>query len=157
MSSPIPPPPQPPSSGQWAYPTNEKGEPKKKFVIWIVIGAAGCFVLLFVLGFLATLLVPRITDKLADARRTSVKQRLMELHRRLIEYSAGHGGRYPDSLEALALPELPRDPWGHLILYEPPTPEHREPHLYSLGRDGQPGGTGEDADIHEGREIRPVR
>jgi general secretion pathway protein G len=151
MSSPIPPPPQTPPSGQWAYPTDEKGEPKKSYVIWIVVGAAGCLGLLFVIGIFATILVPRIAGKVVEARRASVKHQLNELYARLLKYDVEHG-RYPDSLEELALPNQPRDAWGHPIVYEPPTRGQRDPRIYSLGRDGQPGGTGEDADIHWGAE-----
>jgi hypothetical protein len=76
MSTPIPPqvpPPLPRESGQWAYPTNEKGEPKKKYVLWIVIGAAGCFVSIIVLGLAATFFVPLIVRKLGNARSTAAR------------------------------------------------------------------------------------
>lgn len=151
-SAPTPPPlpPQPPPTDQWAYPVDEKGEPKKKYVIWLVIGAAGCFVLLLVVGIAATLFVPRVVKKLHEARRVAVRSQLQQLRTQIEEYAFAHDGRYPESLDALALPELPRDMWGHPLVYEPPTPEHREPRVYSLGKDGRPGGTGEDADIHEG-------
>lgn len=41
---------------------------------------------------------------------------------------------------------LPSDPWGHTYVYRMPG-EHGEYDLFSYGRDGQPGGSGEDADI----------
>ena len=41
---------------------------------------------------------------------------------------------------------VPRDPWGQPYQYRAPG-EHGEFDLFSLGRDGQPGGTGEAADI----------
>ncbi|MGH7338727.1 MAG: type II secretion system protein GspG, partial [Myxococcota bacterium] len=46
---------------------------------------------------------------------------------------------------------LPLDPWGRPYVYR--SPGERNPHgydLYSLGRDGRDGGTGEDTDL--GRE-----
>jgi general secretion pathway protein G len=41
---------------------------------------------------------------------------------------------------------LPPDPWGKPYLYKLPG-EHGEVDIYSLGKDGQPGGEGEAADI----------
>jgi len=41
---------------------------------------------------------------------------------------------------------VPNDPWDHSYIYKQPG-EHDEYDLLSLGKDGQPGGTGEDADI----------
>jgi general secretion pathway protein G len=38
----------------------------------------------------------------------------------------------------------PRDPWGHEFVYEV---VDESPRVTCLGRDGQPGGAGEDADI----------
>ena len=41
---------------------------------------------------------------------------------------------------------VPNDPWGNPYQYRSPG-EHGELDLYSLGKDGQPGGSGEAADI----------
>lgn len=41
---------------------------------------------------------------------------------------------------------LPKDPWGHDYQYRSPG-EHGEYDLLSYGRDGRPGGEGEDADL----------
>ena len=41
---------------------------------------------------------------------------------------------------------MPRDPWGYPYQYLNPG-NHGEVDIYSLGRDGQPGGEGLDADI----------
>jgi general secretion pathway protein G len=43
---------------------------------------------------------------------------------------------------------VPPDPWGHPYQYRVLTGEQANPfELFSLGRDGKPGGSGEDADI----------
>jgi general secretion pathway protein G len=157
-----PPPAQPPSSGQWSHTADTSGEPKKSKVwLWIVLGAGGCLASILVLGLAATLLVPYLSRKVESAKRARVQAHLHDLHAALDVYAETHGQQYPDSLEALVRPdphghtllrderELPRDPWGHEFVYEPPAPEHREPVLYSLGRDGRPGGDGIDADVHE--------
>ena len=41
---------------------------------------------------------------------------------------------------------VPPDPWGKPYLYKQPG-EHSEFDLYSYGKDGQPGGTGDNVDI----------
>jgi general secretion pathway protein G len=41
---------------------------------------------------------------------------------------------------------VPADPWGHPYLFRSPG-EHSELDLYSLGKDGAPGGTGINADV----------
>jgi general secretion pathway protein G len=41
---------------------------------------------------------------------------------------------------------VPADPWGHAYVYRVPG-EKTEFQLFSLGRDGKAGGSGEDADI----------
>ncbi len=41
---------------------------------------------------------------------------------------------------------VPVDPWGNPYQYRQPG-QHGEYDIFSYGRDGQPGGTGEDADI----------
>jgi general secretion pathway protein G len=72
-------------------------------------------------------------------------------------------GRYPNTEEGLAAlvakPQnepkwngpylqkgVPLDPWGKPYQYKSPG-EHREVDVWSFGKDGQPGGTGEAADI----------
>jgi general secretion pathway protein G len=42
--------------------------------------------------------------------------------------------------------DVPPDPWGNPYKYKSPG-DHGEIDIYSYGRDGQTGGTGEDADI----------
>jgi general secretion pathway protein G len=154
------PPPLPGKPDQWAFPTDAKGEPKKKYVLWVVIGAAGCFASIVVLGVLATLIVPRIVQKYFSAAREMTSAQLQDLRAALEVYAETHRGAYPDALEALVTPdadghtilrderELPRDAWQRAFVYEPPTPERPQPRLYSLGRDGRPGGSGIDEDLH---------
>lgn len=42
---------------------------------------------------------------------------------------------------------LPEDPWGRPYQYQSPAPNGGAFEVYSLGADGAPGGTGENADI----------
>ncbi len=43
---------------------------------------------------------------------------------------------------------VPKDPWGNEYVYTIPGEDGREYDLSSLGADGQPGGTGDNADIN---------
>jgi hypothetical protein len=75
----------------------------------------------------------------------------------LLEALEGHasenGGLYPDSLEALLVPdeeglswldELPLDPWGNPYVY---SYDGEHARVLSLGADGLPGGEGADRDL----------
>lgn len=61
---------------------------------------------------------------------------------------------YPGSLEDLEdanIATVNPDPWKRAYLYQYPG-EHGEFDIYSYGRDGAPGGEGEDADITSWKE-----
>jgi len=158
----------PPPSGQWAYPVDEKGDPKKHYVRWLVFGSAGCFVAVLGLGLAATLLVPYISRGIEAGRREKASIQLGDLREALETYASAHAGAYPEALEALVTPdaqghtilrderELPRDPWGREYVYEAPAPPHSKPRLRTLGRDGKPGGSGPDEDLYaaEAADVR---
>jgi len=76
----------------------------------------------------------------------------------LKEYAMNNSGKYPDSLQALVVPDengsrflnverVPRDPWDREYLFLPPTPGNPEPIVRTLGADGVVGGTDENADV----------
>ena len=51
---------------------------------------------------------------------------------------------------------VPLDPWGRAYLYKSPGAVNATSYdLVSLGRDGQPGGTGEDGDVTSWGESKP--
>jgi len=88
----------------------------------------------------------------------------------LADYAIRNNGHYPSSLVPLVTPDangqcylngydgkVPKDPWKHEYQYEPPTPEHPKPHVWSWGADGKPGGTGDAADIHDDDHAQPKR
>jgi general secretion pathway protein G len=133
---------------------------KKHLWIWILVGSAvflfGAFVLL---GLLATLVVPNVLQKFSFASRKKAEVDIAAIESALKEYSIRNGGKYPDSLEVLVTPDfpngriylegtcVPKDPWGHEYIYEPPGPGQPKPIVRSYGKDGQPGGEGDDADF----------
>lgn len=122
-------------------------------------------VVVAILAILAAVIVPRVMDEPAKARSAKVKQDLRAIESALDLYKLDNY-RYPTTdqgLEALVNPpssgpepknykdggylrKLPEDPWGNPYQYLHPG-EHGELDVYSLGADGAPGGSGENADI----------
>jgi general secretion pathway protein G len=92
---------------------------------------------------------------------------VLKIQAALESYAQGHDGKFPDSLDVLVETgsngrelidsrDALCDPWGRPYLYEPPSPEHAEPRVFTYGRDGEPGGEGEDADL-DSLNIRSER
>ncbi len=119
-------------------------------------------VVVIILGLLASLVAPKFFGKLGMSRQKTAKAQIELLGSALDEFRLDNG-RYPtteEGLEALRtkpadlnnwagpyLPKaIPKDPWGRPYVYKSPG-EHGPYDLLSYGRDGQPGGEGEDADI----------
>lgn len=120
-------------------------------------------VVLVILGTLAALVGPRLVGHSSEARITATKTQI-ELFRQALETFRMHVGRYPttqEKLDALQVAPLdtpnwrgpylsrgvPVDPWGRLYIYKSPGDQNREFEIICMGSDGQPGGTGEAADI----------
>lgn len=127
-------------------------------------------VVLIVIGLLAGLVAPQILGRVSDAKITTAKTQIELLGVSLENYRLDNGV-YPSTqqgLEALrSKPSgapgatnwrgpylkkaVPADPWGHAYLYKSPGDKDRAGFdLMTLGRDGQPGGSGEDADLTSG-------
>ena len=120
-------------------------------------------VVVVILGILAALIAPNVISRIDEAQITKVKQDLRAIESALKLYRLDNF-RYPDTeqgLEALSTPpqdpnarwpeggyldRLPRDPWDRPYVYLYPGNQGQFD-LYSLGRDGQQGGEGLDADI----------
>jgi general secretion pathway protein G len=125
-------------------------------------------IVVVILGLLATLLIPRIMDRPEEARRMKAKADIKTIESALKLYKLD-SGIYPTTeqgLEALLkkpdIPPIPRrwkdggylevrsvpkDPWDNLYVYTSPGPEGRDFEILSYGADGEPGGTGKNADI----------
>ena len=108
-------------------------------------------VVVVILGILASIVVPQLMEKPGQARIAAAKADI-----RAIESAANmyrlEKHDYPTTdqgIEALVpqqLKRMPKDPWGQSYKYLSPG-SHGDVDIYTLGRDGQPGGDGEDADI----------
>jgi general secretion pathway protein G len=108
-------------------------------------------VVVVILGILAAIVVPNIMDKPDQAKITKARADIRAIESALNMYRLDKHD-YPKTdqgLEALVsdyLPRLPMDPWGKEYLFLSPG-SHGAIDIYTLGRDGQAGGDGPDADI----------
>ncbi len=125
-------------------------------------------IVIVIMGILATLLIPRIMDRPEEARRVKAHMDIKNIESALKLYKLDSGS-YPTSdqgLEALIRkPEtapvpakwreggyldgnsVPKDPWNHPYYYFSPAQDGKDYEIISYGADGEPGGTGKDADI----------
>ena len=120
-------------------------------------------VVVVILGILAALIAPNVINRIDDAQSVKIQQDLRAVESALKLYRLDNF-RYPDTeegLDALVTPpqdpnarwpvggyldRLPRDPWDRPYLYLHPG-NQGEFDVYTLGRDGQQGGDGLDADV----------
>ncbi len=122
-------------------------------------------VVVVILSILAAFIVPRIMDRPDQARRVRAKNDIRAIESALQLYRLDNGF-YPSAEQGLAalvnkpsgdpepknwkeggyLEEIPRDPWGNPYVYLNPG-IHKKIDIMSLGADGRPGGSGNDADI----------
>lgn len=171
-------------SGPWIPPTDQKVEPKKSYVLWGVLGAAGCFMAVVVALPLVLFFMPSPHRLFMNREQRRVLEDMDWLSDAILIYQWDHESRFPESLDELVkrdakgytclyigAPEekdeqgdtsrydgtkLPMDPWGNPYHYTPPGPNGELPELYSLGRDGKPGGSGLDEDLRLEVENRDI-
>jgi general secretion pathway protein G len=124
-------------------------------------------VVIIVIGLLAGLVGPRILGRVSEAKSATARTQIELLGVALDNYRLDNGA-YPTSDQSLgALQEkparepipinwrgpylkkaIPQDPWGRPYTYRSPG-EHNPTgyDLWTLGRDGQPGGEDDNADV----------
>jgi general secretion pathway protein G len=124
-------------------------------------------VVIVVIAILAGLVGPMVFGNVADARTQGARAQIELLGLALDSYRLDTG-QYPTTDQGLAalrrLPsvepvprrwrgpylrkEVPDDSWGRPFVYRSPGAQDAAGYdLYTLGRDGRPGGEGEDADV----------
>ena len=119
---------------------------------------AELMVVIVILGLLATLAVQNVPAILRRAFGGTVKANITTICQSIDNFVVLNNGRHPESLEQLVTPDennetilkgrkVPADPWGAEFLYDPPMSGNRGYRVYSYGKDGVPGGVGEDMDI----------
>ena len=120
-------------------------------------------VVIVIIGLLAAYVGPKYFSQLGKSEVTIAKAQIEAFEKSLDTYRLDVG-RYPTTEEGMAAlmtapptagikwngPYLkkgvPQDPWGQAYQYRSPGSKG-EYEIVSLGRDGQPGGTGDNADI----------
>lgn len=120
-------------------------------------------VVVVILGILASIVVPKIINRPDEARVVKARQDVLAIQSALELYKLDNG-IYPSTDQGLLalvekpdsspsprnwkqyLRSLPKDPWGRDYLYLNPG-EHGEIDVFTYGAEGQPGGTGINAQI----------
>ena len=131
-----------------------EGPRKKRYWHWVALGAV-----LLVAGALQ-LIPERPYHSFLGTRCVKAKTDITAIVASLDEYAINNNKTYPSTLVPLVTPDanghyylegynqkIPKDPWKHEYLYQPPTHAHPKPRVLSLGSDGAPGGEGDAADI----------
>ncbi len=120
-------------------------------------------VVIVIIGLLAAYVGPKYFSQLSKSEVTVARAQMEAFEKSLDTYRLDLG-RYPTTEEGIAAlmtapasagakwngPYLkkaaPSDPWGHPYQYRSPGAKG-EYEIVSTGKDGQPGGTGENADL----------
>src|SRR5919109_1446517 len=120
-------------------------------------------VVVLIIGLLAGFVAPRYFGQVGKSEINVAKAQIDALEKALDQYRLDTG-HYPSTELGLAAlvtrpatepkwngpylkKSVPLDPWGKAYMYKMPGEKCGDYDLLSYGRDGQPGGTGEDADI----------
>jgi general secretion pathway protein G len=117
-------------------------------------------VVIVILGMLATLVAVNVLGNLEEANVQAARAQISTFKTALMSYRLTFK-KFPEGskgLDALinnpkgkkfleGTTSVPKDPWGNDYLYSSPGPNGEPYEIKSLGADGQPGGTGENADI----------
>lgn len=120
-------------------------------------------VVLVILGLLAGYVAPKYFAQIGKSEVKTAKAQIDALEKALDQYRIDTS-HYPSTEQGLAAlntkpadearwdgpylkKAVPNDPWGKPYQYRMPG-EHGEIDLFSFGRDGTPGGTGNDADLN---------
>lgn len=133
-------------------------------------------VVIVVIAILAGLVGPMVFGNVSDARTQAARAQIEMFGLALDNYRLDNDS-YPVTEQGLAAlrsrpaappeprrwrgpylrKEVPNDPWDRPYVYRSPGTENPTGYdLFSLGRDGRPGGEGEDADITSwGGTVRP--
>lgn len=119
-------------------------------------------VVMVIIGLLAGYVAPKYFSQVGKSEVKVARAQIVAIEKALDQYRLDVG-RYPTTEQGLIAlttrpsgetkwggpylkKEVPPDPWGKAYQYKQPG-EHGEFDLFSFGRDGQPGGAGEAADI----------
>jgi general secretion pathway protein G len=114
-------------------------------------------VVIVIIGLLAGYVAPRYFSQVGKSEIQVARAQIDAIEKALDHYRLEHR-RYPTSEEGLQAlgpymkKAVPNDPWGRPYVYRIPG-QKGEFELFSYGRDGKAGGSGEDADIGLAQEV----
>ncbi|MFO1466521.1 MAG: type II secretion system major pseudopilin GspG [Steroidobacteraceae bacterium] len=120
-------------------------------------------VVMVIIGLLAGFVAPRYFAQVGKSQVKAARAQIDALEKALDQYRIDMG-RYPtteEGMDALVVAPInepnwggpylkkaiPMDPWGHPYGYASPGTHNNDVDLFSYGKDGRPGGTGENADL----------
>jgi len=120
-------------------------------------------VVVLIIGLLAGFVAPRYFNQVGKSEVNVAKAQIDALEKALDQYRLDTG-HYPSTelglVSLMQKPpnepkwagpylrkEVPLDPWGKAYVYKMPGEKGADFDLLSYGKDGQPGGNGENADI----------
>lgn len=117
-------------------------------------------IVVVIIGLLAGLVAVNLIPQAEKAKKTAARASMKQLENALEMYKLDTG-QYPGSdsgIQELITPsngqapylkggKLPKDPWNRDFNYISPGSDGQPYDIISYGADGQPGGSGEDADI----------
>ena len=120
-------------------------------------------VVMVIIGLLAGLVAPRYFAQVGKSQVKVARAQIDAFDKALDQFRLDVG-RYPtteEGLQALVVQPsgeqnwhgpylkkaVPGDPWGRAYTYQQPGTHGGDFELQSYGKDGRPGGTGEDADV----------
>lgn len=115
-------------------------------------------IVIVILGLLASLVAPSMFSKV-DSSKIKTAQTQMKLLETSLDTYRLDMGQHPTNLDELVksdkkgwdgpyLPKaVPLDPWGNPYIYTVPGENGQLYKLMSYGKDGRPGGEGDNADI----------
>ena len=120
-------------------------------------------VVVLIIGLLAGFVAPRYFNQVSKSEVGVAKAQIDALGKALDQYRLDTGHYPATELGLVALvqrpandpkwdgpylrKDVPLDPWGKAYVYKVPGEKGADFDLVSYGKDGQPGGTGENADI----------
>ena len=112
-------------------------------------------VVVTILSILATLTFTYVLPKIEEAKVATARTQIADLEGAVQSFQMRNGGRLPESLEILSekdangvpyIKALPLDPWHNAYIFTQ-DPNGILFRIGTLGRDGQPGGEGFNADF----------
>ena len=138
------------------------GKKKQYYLLPRAFTLIELMIVIVILGLLSTIIMPRILNRPEQARRMKAKVDIRNIESALALFKTDTG-RFPttsEGLEALVsnsgikgydpdgyLDKIPLDPWNNRYIYLSPGIYGKDYDLESYGKDGEDGGTENNADI----------